>query len=50
METSNLFASAQCLGYNNEHGTLSYDLCYPSEKKIIKQVSDHYTKLLINEL
>ena len=34
----NLFSSAQCLGYNNQHGRLTRDLCLPSEQIIIQQM------------
>ena len=34
----NFFASAQCLGYRNEFGTITDDICFPTEKNIIKQV------------
>jgi hypothetical protein len=37
----NMFGSAQCLGYRNELGELTEDLCYPSKNIIIKQVSQH---------
>jgi len=33
-----LFASAQCLGYTNEHGKASTELCLPSEEIIIRQL------------
>lgn len=35
---NNFFGSAQCLGYNLEHGKMTHELCYPSEKTIISQV------------
>lgn len=35
---NNFFGSAQCLGYNLEHGKMTYELCYPSEKTIIGQI------------
>jgi peptide-O-fucosyltransferase len=35
---SNFFGSAQCLGYRLEHGAMSPELCYPSEKTIVGQV------------
>ena len=34
----NLFASAQCLGYRNENGRASTELCLPSEEIIIRQL------------
>ena len=33
-----LFASAQCLGYTNEHEKASTELCLPSEEIIIRQL------------
>jgi len=33
-----LFASAQCLGYTNENGRASTELCLPSEEIIIRQL------------
>lgn len=33
-----LFASAQCLGYTNEYGRASTELCLPSEEIIIRQL------------
>ena len=35
---ANLFSSAQCLGYSNQHGRLSRDLCLPSLEIISKQL------------
>ena len=35
---ANLFSSAQCLGYNNQHGHLTRDLCLPSEQIIVQQM------------
>ncbi|KAE9548071.1 hypothetical protein FO519_008714 [Halicephalobus sp. NKZ332] len=35
-----LFASPQCLGYYNEHGRLTLDICQPSEEKILEEVED----------
>lgn len=34
-----LFASAQCTGYNMEKGKLTFEMCYPSEKLIIDEVN-----------
>ncbi|KAG7177838.1 GDP-fucose protein O-fucosyltransferase 1-like [Homarus americanus] len=34
----NLFAAPQCLGYRNEHGVASTELCLPSETNIIKKL------------
>ena len=35
---ANLFSSAQCLGYSNQHGRLSRDLCLPSPEIISQQL------------
>ncbi|CAF0970316.1 unnamed protein product [Brachionus calyciflorus] len=35
---SNFFASPQCLGYHQENGEMTEELCYPSEKTIFKQL------------
>ena len=51
---ANLFSSAQCLGYSNQHGRLNRELCLPSVDIIVQQVeqiiryhgrysSDHHT-------
>lgn len=33
-----LFAAAQCLGYRNEHGTATQEMCYPSSATIVKHL------------
>ena len=38
IHSSNLFASAQCLGYQNENGRASTELCLPSDEIIIRQL------------
>uniref|UniRef100_A0A8W8LG30 GDP-fucose protein O-fucosyltransferase 1 n=1 Tax=Magallana gigas TaxID=29159 RepID=A0A8W8LG30_MAGGI len=35
---SALFASPQCIGYRGENGKLTYEMCYPSDDTIVKQV------------
>ena len=35
---TNLFSSAQCLGYSNQHGRLSRELCLPSLQTILQQL------------
>ena len=35
---ANLFSSAQCLGYNNQHGHLTRELCLPTEEIIVQQM------------
>ncbi|KAF2366620.1 GDP-fucose protein O-fucosyltransferase [Trinorchestia longiramus] len=37
-QSPNLFAAPQCLGYRNEHGRASKDLCMPLFEVIVKQV------------
>lgn len=34
----NLFAAPQCLGYRNEFGSATMEMCYPSTKTIVKQL------------
>ena len=34
-----MFGAAQCLGYRMEHGKATKEMCYPSDKTIIKDVS-----------
>uniref|UniRef100_A0A915LCC7 GDP-fucose protein O-fucosyltransferase 1 n=1 Tax=Romanomermis culicivorax TaxID=13658 RepID=A0A915LCC7_ROMCU len=35
--TNQLFSSAQCLGYHNENGRLTKDICQPSKDLIMRQ-------------
>ncbi|XP_045193039.2 GDP-fucose protein O-fucosyltransferase 1-like isoform X2 [Mercenaria mercenaria] len=35
----NMFAAVQCLGYRNEHGKASQEMCYQSEKTIFRDLS-----------
>lgn len=37
-DSQQLFASPQCLGYNNEKGTLYHELCMPPKELIIRQI------------
>ena len=37
-QTKNMFASPQCLGYLSEHGSVTLELCLPSQQTIIKQL------------
>ncbi|CAD5118937.1 DgyrCDS7612 [Dimorphilus gyrociliatus] len=41
---SNFFSSAQCLGYDQQHGKISKELCFPSKKTILKQVEEAVKK------
>lgn len=36
--TPNLFAAPQCLGYRNEHGVATNEMCMPSKETIVKQL------------
>lgn len=37
-DAKNLFASPQCLGYQNERGDLTMDICMPSQESIIRKI------------
>ncbi|KAM7341835.1 O-fucosyltransferase 1 [Cochliomyia hominivorax] len=37
-DSQQLFASPQCLGYNNEKGNLYSELCMPSKELIVRQI------------
>lgn len=37
-DAKNLFASPQCIGYNNEKGDLTMDICMPSHELIIRKI------------
>lgn len=37
-DAKNLFASPQCLGYHNERGDLTMDICMPSQESIIRKI------------
>lgn len=37
-DVKNLFASAQCLGYNNERGDLTVETCMPSQEMILRKL------------
>uniref|UniRef100_A0A1B0D685 GDP-fucose protein O-fucosyltransferase 1 n=1 Tax=Phlebotomus papatasi TaxID=29031 RepID=A0A1B0D685_PHLPP len=37
-DSPNLFAVAQCVGYRNEKGSLSHEMCFPSKDTIIRQL------------
>lgn len=37
-DSKQLFASPQCLGYRNEKGTLTMDMCFPTKEIIIRQI------------
>lgn len=37
-DSPNLFSAAQCLGYRNERGVATKDMCLPSKELIIKQI------------
>lgn len=37
-DAKNLFASPQCLGYNNEKGALTMDICMPAPEHLIRKI------------
>ena len=37
-DAKNLFASPQCLGYHNEKGALTMDICMPSQEAVIRKI------------
>lgn len=39
-ESPNLFSAAQCLGYRNENGVATNELCQPSKELIIQQIKE----------
>ena len=45
VHSSNLFASAQCLGYQNENGRASTELCLPSE-----EITSRQLRRILNQL
>ena len=40
-----LFSAPQCLGYRNERGKATHEMCFPSKELIIKQIKRHLRKL-----
>lgn len=40
----NLFAAAQCLGYRNENGNATMDMCIPGRDVIVRQLKRHIKK------
>lgn len=44
-ESPNLFAAAQCLGYRNEHGVATPDMCLPTKETILRQLKRVIKKL-----
>ena len=47
---ANLFSSAQCLGYNNQHGQLTRELCLPTEQIIVQKLEQIIRSLQLNLL
>lgn len=43
-QNSLLFSAPQCLGYRNEHGKASEELCYPRFETIVKQIKRQIRK------
>lgn len=44
-DSSQLFSSPQCLGYRNEHGRLTHEMCFPSTSTVIKQIKRAVKKI-----
>lgn len=44
-DTKNLFASPQCLGFKNEKGSLTMDICMPTQESIIKKIKRRIKKV-----
>ncbi|KAG8222957.1 hypothetical protein J437_LFUL000252 [Ladona fulva] len=44
-QSPNLFAAPQCLGYRNEHGLATKELCFPSKSTIIKTLKKLIKKM-----
>ncbi|KAK3925190.1 GDP-fucose protein O-fucosyltransferase 1 [Frankliniella fusca] len=40
-----LFAAPQCLGYRNEKGKATHEMCFPSKETIIKQIKRQLRKM-----
>uniref|UniRef100_A0A7E4ZW71 GDP-fucose protein O-fucosyltransferase 1 n=1 Tax=Panagrellus redivivus TaxID=6233 RepID=A0A7E4ZW71_PANRE len=40
-----LFASAQCIGYNGEKGVLTHEVCQPSEATVLDEVENYVASL-----
>lgn len=45
--SSQLFASPQCLGYNNERGSLYAELCMPTKELIVRQLKRLIKKIKV---
>ncbi|XP_064617012.1 GDP-fucose protein O-fucosyltransferase 1-like [Liolophura sinensis] len=43
-QSPQMFASPQCLGQRGENGPMTYELCFPSDKTIIRQVKEAVKK------
>ncbi|OWF42645.1 GDP-fucose protein O-fucosyltransferase 1-like [Mizuhopecten yessoensis] len=39
-DSPNMFAAAQCIGYNGEYGKTTKEMCYPSDDTIVRQVKN----------
>lgn len=53
-DSPNLFSAAQCLGYRNENGVATKEMCQPSKelifKQIKRQIKQHNEKHPINQI
>lgn len=44
-DSRNLFSSPQCLGYANEKGNLTMDICMPTQEAIVKKIKRRVKKV-----
>lgn len=44
-DSRSLFSSPQCLGYMNEHGNLTMDICMPTQELIVKKIKRRIKKV-----
>ena len=40
-----MFAAAQCIGYRGQFGTTTYEMCYPDDKAVVKQVKKEVKRI-----
>ena len=40
-----MFAAPQCIGYRGEFGTGTYEMCYPDDKAVVKQVKKEVKRI-----
>ena len=40
-----MFAAAQCIGYRGQFGKTTYEMCYPDDKAVVKQVKKEVKRI-----